>query len=296
VPDMLDRIDAVINGLCPCGAEPAPGSAYCGDDCTPTHVSIHTDQRETGDLATPMRWRPDLVSAVDDSARILINEFRRGGYNARVYEYTDGGQVHLRLDDGNRFVGVDVDNAGPSTNDWRDTWTRLARELGNGQHIEADADPWVDVMPLRQQHPEPWERRCLHCGERTEPYRSMRELWSNRAQPNYRHPVPEDCDTCRNCGRDFPGPPLQVIRIGDPPAFRMRIGQIGRHYQFRAHELTRDINPVDLVQRRLERMEAELLFAYAQANFHRPDVAEWVQAYTDNLIGTPASTTHRSRP
>ena len=54
---LLDRLDAAIDGLCPCGALPAPGSAYCGDDCRPTHIGPHTSSE------TAMRWRPDLASA-----------------------------------------------------------------------------------------------------------------------------------------------------------------------------------------------------------------------------------------
>lgn len=33
--DILGRIDATVDGLCPCGAEPAPGSAWCSEDCRP---------------------------------------------------------------------------------------------------------------------------------------------------------------------------------------------------------------------------------------------------------------------
>jgi hypothetical protein len=83
------------------------------------------------------------------------------------------------------------------------------------------------------------------------------------------------------------------MRIGDPPAFRMRIGPVERHYQFRAHELTRGIDPVELVQRRLERMEADVLFAYSQAHFDRPDVREWVQAYAENWVRTPRGPARR---
>ncbi|MFJ1539311.1 hypothetical protein ACIODS_12280 [Micromonospora chalcea] len=42
--DVLSRIDNSLANLCPCGADPRPGSPYCGPDCEPT----------------PMRWRPDL--------------------------------------------------------------------------------------------------------------------------------------------------------------------------------------------------------------------------------------------
>lgn len=39
--DLLARIDTLA-ALCPCGADPAEGSAYCCDDCRPTHVGLDT--------------------------------------------------------------------------------------------------------------------------------------------------------------------------------------------------------------------------------------------------------------
>ena len=30
--DVLNRIENTLANLCPCGAEPREGSAYCGDD------------------------------------------------------------------------------------------------------------------------------------------------------------------------------------------------------------------------------------------------------------------------
>lgn len=38
--DVLARIDSTINGLCPCGANPAPESPWCSDDCRPTPASL----------------------------------------------------------------------------------------------------------------------------------------------------------------------------------------------------------------------------------------------------------------
>lgn len=156
--DTLSRIDAVLENLCPCGAQPREGSGYCGYDCEPSHISTHTDVRETGEFATPMRWRPDLVSAADDSGLRLL-EGERNGYtgrrNATVYERTPD-VWHLRLDDGHRFVGCDIDvttftnPTGENILDlafvgrMRDAWERLERELGNSRHTEPD--PWAGVI------------------------------------------------------------------------------------------------------------------------------------------------------
>jgi hypothetical protein len=149
--DALLAVDRAIAGLCPCGAEPAPGSAYCGDDCTPTHLAVDTDQSRPGEhgaQSTPMRWRPDLVTEHDDSRLTLSTQFRRGRYNATVYEINGADGVHCRLDDGNRYVGVDADGYQfVSDEGLEPVWQRLERELGNSRHLDPDSDPWADVMP-----------------------------------------------------------------------------------------------------------------------------------------------------
>jgi hypothetical protein len=70
--DLIGRIDAAASGLCPCGAPPAAASAYCSDDCRPTHISRDTDTRESGYYATPMRWRPELVPAADEDGHTSL--------------------------------------------------------------------------------------------------------------------------------------------------------------------------------------------------------------------------------
>lgn len=44
--------------LCPCGGTPEPDSDYCGYDCTPTHLGVHTKPLEFG---TSLGWvaKPD---------------------------------------------------------------------------------------------------------------------------------------------------------------------------------------------------------------------------------------------
>lgn len=157
--DLLGRLDAAISGLCPCGAEPREGSAYCCYDCEPTHIieSVDgregTDTRTSGAFATPMRWRLDLVTAVDDSDLIPLGSqtFYTGRFHAQLFqraELVDGATTwHLRLDDGHRFVGADMDATGTPAelSDRIDAkWAALERELGNSRHIEAD--PWADVV------------------------------------------------------------------------------------------------------------------------------------------------------
>ncbi len=48
---LLDRIDAAIGNLCPCGAPPRDGRIYCSADCEPTHIGPST-------ISCAMRWQP----------------------------------------------------------------------------------------------------------------------------------------------------------------------------------------------------------------------------------------------
>lgn len=48
--DILGRIDAAVAGRCPCGADPAPGSAWCSEDCRPSHEGPDTFGSDA------MRW------------------------------------------------------------------------------------------------------------------------------------------------------------------------------------------------------------------------------------------------
>lgn len=151
--DALTAIDRAIADLCPCGADPAPGSAYCGDDCRPTHIADDTDTSAPGlwgAQSTAMRWRPDLVSEVDDSHRVKIGDFQRGRYHATTFEYVDSDRLHLRLDDGNRFVGLDVDGYHVPNEELEAAWGRLDRELADTRRtIPAPVDdPWADVRPV----------------------------------------------------------------------------------------------------------------------------------------------------
>ncbi|MFG1846754.1 hypothetical protein [Micromonospora carbonacea] len=157
---ILDRIDATLHNLCPCGAAPRTGSPYCSADCEPTHIAEDTDTSTNGHYATPMRWRPDLVTATDDSHLIPATAFGdpHGGYtgphNANVYKHRDRpGMWHLRLDDGHRYVGLDITedelfDAADFTALMRDRWARLERELGNTRHLEPDDHPARCTLPI----------------------------------------------------------------------------------------------------------------------------------------------------
>lgn len=153
--DALDMIDRTLDGLCPCGANPRPGSAYCSDDCTPTHIAGDTDTSDPGHYgaqSTPMRWRPDLVSEHDDTHLTVMTSFRRGPYNATVYEIAGSDGVHCRLDDGNRFVGLNADGYQfISEQGLESVWQRLERELTDRRHLDPDADPWADVFASGEQ-------------------------------------------------------------------------------------------------------------------------------------------------
>ncbi|MFY1595462.1 hypothetical protein [Micromonospora sp. WMMD737] len=178
---ILDTIDRAINGDCPCGAPPRPGSLYCGIDCEPTHIARDTDTRQTGHYATPMRWRPDLVTAADDTALVPITAvhaantvaIREGRYNAQVFKRADPTVWHLRLDDGHRFVGcdltdMDADDGAISTEQVariHDTWRRLERQLTDPDQVEL---PPPDLRPallrdVPREVQETWEWWCDTC-------------------------------------------------------------------------------------------------------------------------------------
>lgn len=149
--DLLQRLDAAIDGCCPCGAEPREGSAYCSDDCTPTHRSRDTTSEIDG---TPMRWRPDLVTAVDDNGLLSLgsNTWYAGRFHAQLFE-RDQRTWHLRLDDGYRFVGADLndipDVLDDATKERVSTkWTALERELTNARHLEYVEDPMAPTWDL----------------------------------------------------------------------------------------------------------------------------------------------------
>lgn len=161
-PDIVEQIDRATASLCPCGAEPSEDFApYCSYDCKPTHRARHTISDRDG---TQMRWRPDLVSEVDDTGLrdLGSNTFYEGRFRAQLFQR--GSEVdgvvtwHLRLDDGYRFVGADL-------RDVRDVddallervaakWTALERELENERHAvpaEVEQESLAYAVALAEQ-------------------------------------------------------------------------------------------------------------------------------------------------
>lgn len=303
--DVRGRIDATLDGKCPCGGEPRPGSAYCCDDCVPTHICDDTDTSGPGAFgaqSTAMRWRPDLVSEVDDSRLTLISQFRRGPYNAQLFAIADSDSVHCRLDDGNRFVGCDADGH-QTTEGLEPVWDRLERELGNGRHVEAD--PWADVM-RRYGHliddfafgdsgiagtaeasaeaaswtPGSWQRLCLNCEDRARPTRGQRTM-PERLDIRFAPLDVEDCDLCGNCQHPFPGPPLQVATragsLSGSVTYRMRVGEFEARADVPGMPIVFALDSDVWIRVRLDRLEQQVLTEYARANLDRPDVLDWLE-------------------
>lgn len=139
IGDVMAAIDAATNDLCPCGAAVPADSAsiYCGDDCRPSHIGPDTG-------ASAMRWRPDLVTAdLDDDLHPVAEPAHRyrGRFNGTVYERAGRAGWHLRLDDGHRWVGLDVER--PDADTMAEAWRRLERELTDPRRL-ADEDAHSD--------------------------------------------------------------------------------------------------------------------------------------------------------
>ncbi|MEV5819282.1 hypothetical protein AB0L22_08915 [Micromonospora haikouensis] len=293
---ILDRIDATLDNLCPCGATPRPGSPYCGPDCEPTHISRDTDTRQSGHYATPMRWRPDLINEADDTNLTRVTAFgdQRGCYtghhNASVYEYTNRPGWHLRLDDGHRYVGLDLSEEQVLTTSdltalLRDMWARLERELGNTRHIEPNDDPWADVMgyPNRWRHLSAHTilRYCQRCNRHVTTRNGMRLTADHRpaaylataADISEHTNNLEPCQLCANCRKPFPGPPAYVALERDhwTPTIRIRMKAEG--YERVETQLNVEDIPLDqlpaAIQQAADQLEA-LLFASPAARRQPP--------------------------
>lgn len=140
VADPVEQIDRALAGLCPCGAEPVEEfHPYCSYDCKPNIRGAHTDTRETGELATPMRWRPDLVTAADEVEMTdYTDRIERDGLGHQVWLYPGGERVQLRVDDGFRFIGADMDRAlyDSDSEAVLEKWEALRRQFHNERHLE----------------------------------------------------------------------------------------------------------------------------------------------------------------
>jgi hypothetical protein len=148
--DVLNRIDRAVDGLCPCGAEPRDGSAYCSYDCEPCDPAPDGDEHPP----TEMRWRPDLVTAAPDDGLEPVTDAPplvryAGCYNATTYRRAGSDVWHLRLDDGHRYVGRDLDvdlDATDAAERIVAAYAALERELRNPRHA-------VPGMPVQARCP-----------------------------------------------------------------------------------------------------------------------------------------------
>ncbi|GAA0528624.1 hypothetical protein GCM10010172_06520 [Paractinoplanes ferrugineus] len=68
---ILDLTDRPTDGLCPCGADPRPGSPYCSWDCEPTHIPRHSHLP----VASRFTLTPEQVSRLTHTARTLTDAF-----------------------------------------------------------------------------------------------------------------------------------------------------------------------------------------------------------------------------
>jgi hypothetical protein len=218
-----------------------------------------------------MRWRPDLVTAVDDSDLIDLGSqtWYTGRLNARIYERARRPDTwHLRLDDGHRYVGCDLPDVGgrqePVTDAlisrvW-ETWRRLERELTAPRPTNADGG-------------NPWRRRCRQCGQHSVPVAGRRvilgpierETLGVHEEANSTSETAEPCQLCEHCHTPFPGPALTptVESHGRHTVLRLTYVFNGEQYTRSAFVTGRDLaaadDPSALLQTSWDRLEAFLL-------------------------------------
>lgn len=262
---ILDRIDATLYGLCPCGAQPREGSPYCSYDCEPNHIGEHTDLSAAGshELATPMRWRPDLVTdAPDVGLTRLGGRVRSGRFWRQVFERDGTDRVHLRVDDGHRYVGADV-SAEFGHDAYDEVWERLERNLTDPRQQVPDTRPtvldrwyWSPDRPApRPENPDTlWARHCPSCGRRGEP---ISHTFS---------------DLCCWCSTELPGPPLQAAAESDPASgarslrlsARLRGQRIAVGHILTEARLVASHDPAELVRSTWAELETQLLTAIGE--------------------------------
>lgn len=148
-PSLAERIDRAIDGLCPCGNSPDQEYApYCSYDCVPNTAADDTDTGGPGwrpegfSQPTPMRWRPDLVTATTEDPDLeprLSRALRGNRYWTEVFRRRSTGALHLRLDDGYRFVGVDLE-ADEDDAKLERIWVRLERQLTSESALDPEPD------------------------------------------------------------------------------------------------------------------------------------------------------------
>lgn len=153
--DPLDLIDRAVAGLCPCGAAPSEQFyPYCSYDCKPNHIGGDSDTSPAGQpLATPMRWRPDLVTAADEREMTpFTHRAMNAGLGHQVWLYPDGERVQLRVDDGYRFIGADLPLAvyqdAEQAPERARKWQALRRQLLNEDDLVHTGAAHAELLAL----------------------------------------------------------------------------------------------------------------------------------------------------
>jgi hypothetical protein len=162
VSDILAAIDAATANLCACGCQQplpqdGPSAYFAGPDCQRRWNETQTERPHDVYLRVdaapyppgPMRWRPDLVTADPDPNLQPVDRPElayHGQHNATVYQHASRDLLHLRLDDGHRWVGSDLaEERATDQQAVADMWRRLERELGNTRHMAPADDPWAGL-------------------------------------------------------------------------------------------------------------------------------------------------------
>lgn len=153
--DPLDLIDRAVAGLCPCGTAPSEQFyPYCSYDCKPNHIGGDSDTSPAGQpLATPMRWRPDLVTAADEREMTpFTHRAMNAGLGHQVWLYPDGERVQLRVDDGYRFIGADLPLAvyqdAEQAPERARKWQALRRQLLNEDDLVHTGAAHAELLAL----------------------------------------------------------------------------------------------------------------------------------------------------
>lgn len=150
--DVLQQIDAMVEGRCAGPGCSMPLTAdslsawWCSPECQTAYHRQGTIRPEevrgsSGVAPDEARWRPDLVDVLDDSDLELLDRHHRDdtGLNYCVYtRRSNPALAHLRVDDGHRFVGMDVEWAQPWASGPSEAFRRLERELTDHRRLDPD--------------------------------------------------------------------------------------------------------------------------------------------------------------
>jgi hypothetical protein len=183
--DILEQIDRAVDRLCPCGAEPDEEfDPYCSYDCTPNYHARHTISDRDG---TQMRWRPDLVTEVDDTGLSPYSARQRyGNFYVEFLQRAGTERLHVRVDDGHRWVGSDFDllPAEDFEQRYEAKLRALLRELENNRHaVPSSPGP----APLDVQMRQMYTVRLLDMQIRE---RAHRARWEQHVRGGYHSPGP----------------------------------------------------------------------------------------------------------